>query len=51
MGWQNAHLHELAVGDERFGDPDPDFPDVKIDRRIRLDEVAAEPGARLRRLR
>jgi len=27
MGWTNTHLHQFTAGNERYGVPDPDFPD------------------------
>ncbi len=33
MGREDYHLHEFAAGSgERFGDPDPDDPELKSDR-------------------
>lgn len=25
MGWSNSHLHQFAIGDIRYGSPDPDY--------------------------
>ncbi|MDN0076701.1 plasmid pRiA4b ORF-3 family protein [Crenobacter sp. SG2303] len=27
MGWEGGHLHEFVIGDTRYGEPEPDFPD------------------------
>lgn len=27
MGWQNCHLYEFEIAGQRYGQPDPDFPD------------------------
>lgn len=48
MGWENAHLHEFAVGELRWGEPDPlgfgDGPEVRREVTARLHEVLPEVG-------
>ncbi len=48
MGWENAHLHEFAVGELRWGQPDPlgfgDGPEVRREVTARLYEVLAGVG-------
>lgn len=44
MGWTNSHLHLFKVGDDQFGEPDPEWEDVQDHRRVRLCDVA--PKAR-----
>lgn len=41
MGWTDSHLHEFAVGEDRYGCPDPDWG---------RDDVANEAEAKLFRL-
>lgn len=41
-GWEDCHLHELAIGDVTFGVPDPE------DDRLCVDERAAPLGAVVR---
>jgi Plasmid pRiA4b ORF-3-like protein len=47
MGWQNCHLHEFVVGEERFGDPDPEDPATKDSGRTRLKQAVPEAGQSL----
>jgi hypothetical protein len=45
MGWHDAHLYEFELGDERFGEPDPEYgSEVRSARRVRLSQIA--PGAK-----
>jgi Plasmid pRiA4b ORF-3-like protein len=43
MGWENSHLYEFAVGEERFGDPDAEDPETKDSGKVRLEQVVPEP--------
>jgi hypothetical protein len=46
MGWAGGHLHEFMIGDEHYGQPDPDFdmgPPLQREDRVTL---AAALGAR-----
>lgn len=48
MGWENCHLHEFIVDDQRYGVPDPDYDnpsEVIAEGRVRLAEVLPAPGA------
>ena len=49
MGWMHSHLHEFELGDRRFGVPDDDEFDEKLEDEsmFRLDELMAKPGDRL----
>ncbi len=47
MGWETRHLHEFAVGGDRFGEPDPEYGfEMKDDRKTRLHRVASRKGDR-----
>ena len=49
MGWTDSHLHELIVGGQSYGMPDPDYPDDMHDERwVRLSRLAMDKGAELR---
>jgi hypothetical protein len=44
MGWENYHLHQFIIGDDRYGIPDPEFPDnTKNETSVRLDKIV-KPG-------
>lgn len=30
MGWSGGHLHEFIFNEDRFGVPDPDYPDEEL---------------------
>ena len=48
MGWQQAHLYQFEVGDEYFGEPDPDYdPPVRSAKATPLRRVAPEAGTKL----
>jgi hypothetical protein len=44
MGWETSHLHMFEVGENRYGDPDPEWPDVQDHRGVRLYQAAQEGG-------
>jgi len=51
MGWEDYHLHEFAIGDERYGPPDPDggFMDMQPainEKSVRVAKVLGGVGAR-----
>jgi len=51
MGWEDDHLHEFRIGQQRFGVPDPDdrlmgIPDVSSERAVRLSTVLGRIGAK-----
>lgn len=46
MGWQDCHLHEFAIGRERFGIPDAEMEDVRNERTVRLSSVLGRAGAK-----
>ncbi len=47
MGWDNYHLYEFRVGEQRYGEPDPDHQvEVKSARRFKVDDVFTIEGAR-----
>ncbi len=50
MGWRDAHLHEFEVGGRRYGQPEPDEPDYKVEPEWKLTLRGAAPteGARFR---
>jgi hypothetical protein len=44
MGWYDSHLHQFIVGETYYGVPDPDdLPEIKDERRVRLDQVVSSP--------
>jgi hypothetical protein len=50
MGWENYHLHEFAVGKQRYGVPDPDDESPgKVIREggVRLAAVLPRPGSEM----
>jgi hypothetical protein len=50
MGWRDVHLHEFEVDGRRYGQPEPDEPQYKVEPEWKLTLRAAAPteGARLR---
>jgi hypothetical protein len=50
MGWRDVHLHEFEVGGKRYGQPEPDEPQYKVEPEWKLTLRAAAPteGARFR---
>ena len=45
MGWSNIHLHEFERNDQRYGIPDPDFPDDTCrEADFQLDDLLQEAG-------
>lgn len=47
MGWDNYHLHVFTAGWREYGSPDPELGHAS-DKNVRLSEVLAGPGDRLR---
>jgi hypothetical protein len=49
MGWSSKHLHEFYLHEQRYGVPDPEFPDPRLrdDRKVRLNRLL-KVGDRLR---
>lgn len=50
MGWQNAHLYEFEVRGRRYGVPDPEEPEYKVEPvwKITLREAAPVEGTSFR---
>ena len=50
MGWHDVHLHEFEVSGKRYGQPEPDEPQYKVEPEWKLSLRAAAPteGARFR---
>jgi hypothetical protein len=51
MGWEDCHMHDFRIGDQRFGRPDPDdrlmgLPAVGNERTVRLSSVLGKVGAK-----
>lgn len=46
MGWENCHLHEFSSSSDRFGVPDEDFPEMRIqnEKKIRASQLFKRPG-------
>jgi hypothetical protein len=45
MGWTNSHLYEFEIGEDRVGEPDPEYgAEVRSARRVRLSQIG--PGAK-----
>jgi len=44
MGWTNSHLHEFIVEGAHYGRPEPDYEEMRDDRRVRLNQVAPAEG-------
>ena len=48
LGWQNCHMHVFSIGEEEFGDPDPNLElNFSDERQVTLDELT-DIGARFR---
>jgi hypothetical protein len=48
LGWTQSHLYRFEVGDQEFGEPDPDFEmPFKSAKATQLRTIAPEPGATL----
>jgi hypothetical protein len=50
MGWQDYHLHEFEIGDQRYGVPDPDYDlpgEVVKDSAVKLSKALPRKGASL----
>jgi hypothetical protein len=47
MGWDSSHLYEFSVGEQLYGEPDPDGPPTISDRKVRLNEVLPEVRSKL----
>jgi hypothetical protein len=49
MGWDDSHLHQYFVGQERIGIPDPEFGnDVADESKFTLASVAPKKGSKFR---
>jgi len=50
MGWRDVHLHEFEVGGRRYGQPEPDEPQYKVEPewKLTLRAAAATEGSRFR---
>lgn len=44
MGWENSHLHEFSIEGNRYGMPDPEWPepDVLNERKYKLGDLLGE---------
>lgn len=44
MGWQGGHLHEFTINGVRYGEPDPDYPELNLrsEKRVRLDNALGD---------
>ena len=49
MGWENCHMHQFIIGDERYSTPTP-VPDLdfKDETKVRLSQVVPKSGKKLR---
>jgi hypothetical protein len=47
MGWDDYHMHVFSTGWQEYGSPDPELGHAS-DKKIRLSQVLAGPGDRLR---
>jgi hypothetical protein len=42
MGWTDFHLHQFIVGNNYYGEPDPDMgPEIRDEKRIKLSQIVA----------
>jgi Plasmid pRiA4b ORF-3-like protein/Domain of unknown function (DUF1841) len=49
FGWEDSHLHAFEVAGRRYARPDPELSgDVADEGRVRLEDLVARSGARLR---
>lgn len=46
MGWEDDHLHEFRIGQEVYGQPDPDAEPMVNERTVRLSKVLRRVGAK-----
>ncbi len=46
MGWEDCHLHDFRIGQDRFGVPDPEDELVANERTVRLFNVLGEAGSK-----
>ena len=46
MGWQDYHLHEFEIGDQRYGVPDPDYTPSRIGGASRVERAFSFPSFR-----
>lgn len=46
MGWENCHLHEFSTESDRFGIPDEDFPEMRLQNeiKVRVSQLLKFPG-------
>ena len=44
MGWETSHLHMFEVGENRYGEPNPEWGDVQDHRSARLYHCAWQAG-------
>ncbi|HBV21871.1 MAG TPA: hypothetical protein DEF07_09150 [Nitrosomonas sp.] len=48
MGWANVHLHEFVKENERYGEPDIEFPsDIHDETEFRLDQILKQEKEKL----
>ncbi|WP_090703288.1 plasmid pRiA4b ORF-3 family protein [Nitrosomonas aestuarii] len=48
MGWANAHLHEFVKENERYGEPEIEFPlDIHDETEFRLDQILKQEKEKL----
>ena len=47
MGWQNCHLHTFILKGERIGMPDEEFPEIRDEEEVFVDDVFTGKGATL----
>src|SRR5690242_2454467 len=40
MGWENYHMHQFIIGDERYGIPDPELG-LKNEAKVLLSQIVA----------
>src|SRR5436190_19736197 len=46
MGWTDSHLHQFVADGAYYGTPDPELPEIKSERRVRLSDVAPKEKAK-----
>jgi len=47
MGWQNCHLHTFILNGERIGMPDEEFPEVRDEQEVFVDDIFTQKGTTL----
>ncbi len=47
MGWENYHMHQFIIGDERYGIPDPELG-LKNESMVRLSQIVPQGGTPFR---